>query len=168
MNTRLVIPLLCVGALALACSTRTHSERPTSSTPVLAAMATQPVTPARHGRTAPPAVRLASSFGVHVDSSQVHFALDVANIGDRHVELAFPSGRAYDFMVVDSLGRQVWHWAEGRMFTQAMRTKLLGKGDDMRIEESWDHAKMHGRYVAVAILNSSNYPVVEKVEFVLQ
>lgn len=166
MNTRLVIPLLCAGALALACSTRTHSEQPARG-PALAAIASQGAASHAHGRRAA-TPRLASTFGVHVDSSQVHFALDVANIGDKHVELAFPSGRAYDFMVVDSLGREVWHWAKGRIFTQTMRTKLLGKGDDMRITESWDRPKLHGRYVAVAILNSSNYPVVERVEFTLQ
>ncbi len=167
MNTRFVIPLLCVGALALACSTRTHSERAVtpSALATLAGQTTSAVHP--RGRT-PASPRLASSFGVHVDSSRVHFALDVANVGDKHVELAFPTGQAYDFVVDDSLGREVWRWAKGRMFTQAMRTKLLGTGDDMRIDETWDHPRLHGRYVAVAMLHSSNYPVEERVEFVVQ
>lgn len=166
MNTRIIIPLLCVGALALACSTRTHSEQ--SVSPTALASFGQTASASHHHGKRTPSVRLASSFGVHVDSTRIHFDLDVANVGDKHVELAFPSGQAYDFMVVDSLGREVWHWARGRMFTQAMRTKLLGTGDDMRIDETWDHPKLHGRYVAVAMLNSSNYPVEERVEFTVR
>lgn len=168
MNTRLIIPLLCAGALALACSTRSHADR-AESRPTLTAIAIPAASHHAAGIARAPAVaRLSSTFGVHVDSARVNFDLDVANVGDKHVELAFPSGQAYDFMVVDSLGREVWHWATGRMFTQAMQTKLLGSGDDMRIDESWDHPRLHGRYVAVAMLNSSNYPVEERVEFVVQ
>ena len=167
MNTRLVIPLLCVGALALACSTRAHPEHSVNAV-ALATIAGQTASATRHHGHGAPAARIASSFGVHVDSTRVHFDLDVANVGDKHVELAFPSGQAYDFMVVDSLGRRVWHWSQGRIFTQAMRTKLLGTGDDMRIDETWKHPRLHGRYVAVAMLNSSNYPVEERVEFVVQ
>jgi hypothetical protein len=100
----------------------------------------------------------------------VKFALLVTNIGNKHAELDFPSGKSYDFAVVDSTGREVWRWAQGRMFTQSVRNQQLGVRDTMRVSETWTPSKVSakaGRYTAIATLNSSNYPVEERVEFVL-
>jgi len=100
----------------------------------------------------------------------VKFALLVTNIGNKHAELDFPSGKSYDFAVVDSTGREVWRWAQGRMFTQSVRNQQLGVRDTMRVSETWTPAKVNakaGRYTAIATLNSSNYPVEERVDFVL-
>lgn len=159
MNTRLVITLLVVGACtAVARSPLTHAEsaqRPDSL-----------VASAHHGRE--PEVRVDTRLGVRVDSQAVRFAFDVANTGKKRVELAFPSGQAYDFVVLDSIGREVWRWGAHRMFTQALQTKLLGSGDEMRVAETLDSKMPPGRYVAVATLRSSNFPAVERVPFVVQ
>lgn len=167
MNTRLIIPLLCAGALALAGNARVRSDRVTAKPALLAATLTPTTTIKKRGAK-PAVVKLSSAFGVHVEPSHVRFALNVTNVGSKHVELAFPSGQAYDFVVVDSLGREVWRWAKGRMFTQAMQTRLLGSGDAYRVDEQWNQPAMHGRYVAIATLNSTNYPVRERVEFELR
>ncbi len=166
MNTRYIIPLLCIGALALACSTRVHSGN-SSVKPTPAAMMGE-ATSGRHAKLADAKPRVASSFGVHVEPQDVAFNLDVTNVGGKHVELAFPSGQAYDFVVVDSLGREVWRWSKGRMFTQTMRTKLLASADAYRVDEKWDAPKVKGHYTAIALLNSTNYPVEERVDFDLR
>jgi hypothetical protein len=111
--------------------------------------------------------RLSSKFGVQVGREDVRFALNVTNLGEKRVELAFPSGQTYDFVVSDTLGREVWRWGTGRLFTQALQNKLLGEGDTMAVSERWEPAELHGKYVAVATLHSSNYPIQERVEFVL-
>ena len=161
MNTRLVIAALVVGAVAFACAAR--PSRSESS-----ALATAAHTTTRHGHKAA-AVKLASNFAVRIDKHHAaHLALDVTNAGTSGVEITFPSGQAYDFVVLDSVGRQVWHWAEGRMFTQALQNKLLSSGDTMRIAEEWNAPAAKGRYTAVAKLRSSNYPLEQRVEFVLQ
>ena len=98
--------------------------------------------------------------------SEVRFALDVKNVGNKHAELDFPSGQSYDFIVVDSIGREVWRWANGRMFTQSVQNKQLGAGESMRIAEAW--TPQAGRYTAIATLNSSNYPVEQRAEFVVR
>lgn len=162
MNTRLVIAALVVGAVGFACAARPSR----SESSAVAAAATRPAK--RHARKGAD-VRLASNFGVHVDHHAAHFALDVTNAGANGVEITFPSGQAYDFVVLDSVGREVWHWAEGRMFTQSLQNKLLSSGDTMRIAEEWDApATRGGRYTAVAKLRSSNFPVEQRVDFVLQ
>ncbi len=66
------------------------------------------------------------------------------------------------------MGREVWHWADGRMFTQSLQNKLLASGDTMKIAEQWDAPAMKGRYTAVAKLRSSNFPLEQRVSFVLQ
>jgi hypothetical protein len=165
MNTRLIISLLCAGALAFACGPRSHSEAPALATtqPVqapAAATRTHRVTSKKAG------VELASHLAVDVRPREVRFALDVTNVGKKHAELDFPNGQAYDIVVVDSAGREVWRWARGRMFTQSMQNKQLGGGDSMQIAESW--TPVPGHYTVIATLNSSNYPVEERADFTVR
>ena len=162
MNSRLVISLLCAGALAFACGPRSRSE---ASTTTLATAA--PTNPAVVHRKKTDQTRLSSNFGVKVEPQAVRFALNVTNVGEKRVELAFPSGQTYDFVVSDTLGREVWRWGTGRLFTQNLQNKLLGEGDSMAVNERWEPSQLHGKYVAVATLHSSNYPIQERVEFVL-
>jgi hypothetical protein len=168
MNTRLIISLLCAGALAFACGPRSHSER----SALASAQAPYAVVPkvAVHSRRAPAPVkqaRLDSRLKVDVQLNEVRFALNVHNVGNKYVELSFPTGKSYDFVVVDSSGREVWHWSDGRMFTQGVQNKQLGTGDAMQVAEAWKKPAQAGRYTAIATLNASNYPVEQRVDFVV-
>jgi len=167
MNTRLIISLLCAGALAFACGPRSHSE-PSALASTQAPHAAAKV--AEHPRRAATPVRQAkldSRLKVDVQSHEVRFALNVANVGNKYVELSFPTGKSYDFVVVDSSGREVWHWSDGRMFTQGVQNKQLGTGDAMQMAEAWKKPMQAGRYTAIATLNASNYPVEQRVDFVV-
>jgi hypothetical protein len=178
MNNRLIISLLCAGALAFACGPRSRSRAPVALVSALPTPESAPVTPApaihirrRDAATAKAQVKLAAKLDVAVASNEVRFALVVTNIGDKHAELNFPSGQSYDFVVIDSVGREVWRWARGRMFTQSVQNQQLGVRDAMRVSEKWTPAKAKakpGRYTAIATLNSTNYPVEERVDFVLR
>ncbi len=113
------------------------------------------------------AVKLDTRLDVQVAPQAIRFALNVTNAGAKHVELNFRNGQSYDFVVVDSAGRQLWHWAAGRMFTQTVRNKQLSKGESMRMEQKWADSIAPGRYTAIATLTSSNYPVEQRAEFVV-
>jgi hypothetical protein len=172
MNTRLIISLLCAGALAFACGPRSRSDAPTtlaSALPLHASTVKPTAAPTvpRKKANAKPDARLATKLNVTVAHSDVRLALDVKNVGGRHAELTFPSGQAYDFVVVDSAGREVWRWSGGRMFTSGVQNKQLGVGDMLQVSESWDAAKP-GHYTAIATLKSSNFPVEERVDFIMQ
>ncbi len=168
MNTRLAISLLIAGALAFACGPRSHSEAPEALASAIPINTSAP--PAEKITRRTPAVRaapkLSPQFNVHVAQGNVHFALDVTNIGAKHVELDFTNGQAYDFTVVDSLGRKVWRWSDGRLFTQGVQNKQLSKGESMQARESWKRAAP-GRYTAIATLRSANFPVEERADFVV-
>lgn len=172
MNTRLIISLLCAGVLAFACGPRSHSESGS-----VAAVPPAPAQPleltnkvedhSKRKSGAKPEAKIDSRLNVDVAANEVRFAFNVTNVGKKHVELSFPSGKSYDFIVVDSVGREVWHWSSGRMFTQGIQNKQLGTGDVMHVAEAWKRPLRPGHYTAIATLNSSNYPVEQRADFTL-
>lgn len=172
MNTRLIISLLCAGALAFACGPRSHSEAPTSLVSALPLHASTPQTETEHrskkDKSKLPPAKIDSKFNVAVVAHHdVKLALDLRNVGGRHAEIDFPNGQTYDFVVIDSIGREVWRWSNHRMFTQGVRNKQLGAGDAMQVTETWKDAAKPGKYTAIATLRSSNFPVEQRVDFVM-
>ncbi len=174
MNTRILIPLLLAGAVALACGSRSRADatvKPSdkrarlTETPTLSAQTLAEQRPAPQKVTVAP---LKSAFVVRAEARAIHFALDLTNATKKHVELSFPSGQEYDFAVVDSTGREVYRWGKERMFTQSIQNRLLDGGATMRIEERAEQSLPNGSYVAVATLRSSNYPMQERVPFQLR
>ena len=166
MHTRLLISLLCAGAVALACGSFTRHDEP-----VQHAVATTVSTSARHsGRKAKaePPPKVNGNFAVQIEPHALHFALNLTNESKRNVELAFPDGQQYDFTVVDSAGREVYRWGSSRMFTQSVQNKLIDGATTMRISERAEMTLPHGTYVAVATLRSSNYPMRESSTFAVR
>lgn len=167
MNTRYLISLLCAGALAFACGPRSRSDSGSLATAGSSVTDKRAASPGRNakkvtGKSAP----LATEFTVDIARDGIHFAFDVANAGKKHIELSFPNGKSYDIVVLDSIGREVWQWSDGRMFTQGVQNKQLGAGDVMKVSETWTKP-VPGSYTAVATLNSSNFPVEQRVDFVV-
>lgn len=149
MNTRYVVPLLlAAAALAFACGPRSHSSA-------------SPTVEHRVG-DAP----VASSLNVRV-GRQVEFAFHVTNNGRKRLEINFPSGQTHDIAVLDSTGREVWRWSEGRMFTQSLQNKVLGSNETVSYQEKWNPADAKGTFTAVAKLTSANFPLEQRVEFTL-
>ncbi len=105
--------------------------------------------------------------GKNVNDESVSFALHVGNTTSKIVELRFPNGQTHEFVVLDESGREVWRWSRGRMFTQAIRNKLLKGREETVFEERWSTKGLRGTYTAVATLRSVNHPVETSVEFVL-
>jgi len=167
MSTRIFIPILVAGALAFACGPRTHSEA--SSATKAPALATAE---SAASLSSAPQVRqmsaeqgkVSSALDVRVERENLVFALNVTNGGKKSVELNFPSGQQYDFVVLDSVGREVWRWADGRMFTQALKNKMISHGETISFDEHWERPAKTGRYTVVATLQSSNYPMQQRAE----
>ena len=163
MNVRtLLIPLLCLGAVAFACGPRSHSE----ASLVSVNLATPPAAPAvKKTPKKVQQVRVAPSFTISVEHKAIRFALDVTNPTKKDVELTFPDGQTHDFVVLDSVGREVYRWGEGRMFTQSVQNRTIDGGETMHISETAALELPQGSYVAVATLRSTNFPVQERLPF---
>jgi len=147
-----MVLLLCAGALVLACGPRAHSNEASAN--------------ATQRQADQSANTLATSLNVSVERG-VQFAFHVTNNSEKGIELRFPSSQTHDFIVLDSIGREVWRWAGDRMFTSAMQTKMLGARETLKVEEEWDPAGRKGRHTVVAKLTAGNHPLEEKVEFAL-
>jgi hypothetical protein len=172
MNLRLAVSLVFVGTLAYAC-------RPSSRTTVTndgnvvaqqgLALASMGGSAARSVKTVEKTVKgsdaaLDTKFAVAFEGADVRFNLRVSNTSKKNVEVNFSSGQSYDFVVLDSIGREVWRWSTDRIFTSSVRNKLLGKGDAITASEKWSPAKP-GKFTAIAQLTSSNYWVEQKIAF---
>ena len=171
MNPRLALSLVFVGTFAVGCrqQSSTSAAKVSGDVPQGLALASIGGSAVRFTNAVEKSVKsnsqtLATKFDVTLDGSDVRFNLHVVNTTPRSVEVNFASGQAYDFVVVDSVGREVWRWSSDRIFTQSMRNKLLGKGDAINASEKWSPAKP-GKFTAIAQLTSSNYPLQEKVSF---
>jgi intracellular proteinase inhibitor BsuPI len=176
MKTRALITLLCAGAAGLVWSPRAHSE---ASYPALQTRGRAPrdtddvKQQGRAARTAPIRGRrnmdgkLVPSLNVARIGEQVRFTFNVANAGSRRVEVKFPTGQTHDIVVLDSAGRELWRWAEGRMFTEARQYRAIGGGDSLVLEDGWNRPPASGKLVAVAVLKSTNYPIEHRIEFTL-
>ena len=171
MNSRLIITLLCAGAVAFACGPRSHAEAPValaSAVPVRTTPQTAQSTRITRKSAAHAEVKIVSQFDVQTKGRDAQFALTIKNVGNKHAELDFANGQRYDFVVIDSVGREVWHWSSGRMFTQIVQNKQLGSGESMRVSETWKKPPVApGKYTVVATLKSSNYPAEQRADFVL-
>jgi len=173
MTTRILIPLLVAGALAFACGPRSNSEGSGAAVALASARPAQrspdPGLHTEHVRRRElpkTEAKIGSRLDVNVARSEVRFALKVSNVGNKHIELAFPNGQSHDIIVVDSVGRKVWRWSDSRLFTQGVQNKELGTGESMEVAETWKNARP-GKYTAIATLNSTNFPVEERMDFVL-
>lgn len=153
MPSRLILLLLALAVLAYSCGRTPASE---SSEP--GSQVTQ-----RRDTTGP---TLASSLGVEV-RDQVGFTFHVTNNAAKRLELTFPSGQTHDIVVLDTLGREVWRWSDGRLFTQALQNKVLDTSETLTYEARWAPGELRGRYVAEASLMSENHPLKERVEFLV-
>jgi Intracellular proteinase inhibitor len=172
MNTRILIPLLLAGAVALACGSRSRADAstkpPAKSARPTGMLTVAPVKPAaKRDATPAVAVPLKSAFVVRAEARAIHFSLDLTNATKKNLELEFPSGQEYDCAVIDSTGREVYRWGKERMFTQSLQNRLLGAGETLTFEEQWSAPGTRGKLTAIATLMSSNHPVETRVEFVI-
>lgn len=169
MSSRVLIPVLCVGAVLFACGPRTRdstairqSGTAFAATGARATTVSRPATK-KKGTNASP---VKAQIYVRAHDAAVRLALYVENTGSKTVELTFPSGQTHDFVILDTIGREMWRWSRNRMFTQTLRNRLLNGGESISLEETWRASTLPpGTYVARATLTSENFPLVQETTF---
>ena len=154
--------IVSLGVLAYACAPRSRGgDGP----------ATARSTKSRAGRAteSPTTPRIESALAVSAANANhdVKFEFAVTNSGGGKAEMQFASGQTHDVVVLDTLGREVWRWSKGRMFTRLVQNKVLRNADTISFGERWSDAP-RGHYVAVAKLESSNYPIEQRTAFIVK
>lgn len=114
---------------------------------------------ANSGETAPSAADdgpLVASLAVETAADTVRMTLHVTNASEQPVEVVFPSGQSYDFIVSDG-SREVWRWSSEMGFTQAVREETWAAGETRTFDAAWTPpAGLSGELIARAVLTSSN------------
>lgn len=150
MKRSLAFIMVLVAGFAYACGPRARSAEPERRGPV----------------DGPP---VAAELDVAVGPA-INFEFHVTNNAARKLELRFPSGQTHDIVVLDSIGREVWRWSEGRMFTQSLQNRIVDSYSTVTWSASLDSGATltPGRYVAVASLLSENKPLEQRVPFAVR
>ena len=159
-NTRFYVPLL--GAAAFVYVWGPHPVMSESSAPP-SRQEQQVVQQAQQ----PGAEPLTSALDVAMAGSDVRLALSVVNNGKRRIEVRFPDARTHDFAVMDSTGREIWRWSEGKLFTQSMQNRVVDSRGTLSFDASWKPTRA-GRYTAVARLASANHPLQARTAFLIR
>ena len=155
MRGRIIFGLVCVAVLAIACG-----PHPSTGDAAGTVRASHARTSAQGGPALVSTLAVVVKNGVAMD-------FRVVNAGTRRLEVNFPSGQTHDVVVLDSLGREVWRWSTGRMFTQSLQNKVLRASDTLDYDALWENAPA-GKYIAIATLASENFPVEQRMEFVVR
>ena len=155
MKGRITFGLLCAVVLAFACGPRASTGDSAGA-----------IRTSRARSSAPNGPALVSTLDVVVKNG-VAMDFRVMNAGAKRLEVNFPSGQTHEVVVVDSLGREVFRWSKGRMFTQSLQNKVLHSSDALDYDALWQNAPA-GKYTAIATLASENFPVEQRAEFVVR
>ncbi|WP_246999843.1 BsuPI-related putative proteinase inhibitor [Halosolutus gelatinilyticus] len=97
------------------------------------------------------------------ESETVTFALTVTNAGDDPLELQFSDACRAEF-VVESEGREVWRFTDGRMFAQVLGSETIDPGARATYEGEWSDPES-GEYTALGALQSRNATYEARTEF---
>ena len=159
MKGRITFGLLCAAVLAFACGPRAGTRASTGDS-------AGAIRTSRARSSAPNGPALVSTLDVVVKNG-VAMDFRVMNAGAKRLEVNFPSGQTHEVVVVDSLGREVFRWSKGRMFTQSLQNKVLHASDTLDYDAVWHNAPA-GKYTAIATLASENFPMEQRAEFVVR
>jgi hypothetical protein len=155
MKGRITFGLLCAAVLAFACGPRASTGDSAGA-----------IRTSRARSSAPNGPALVSTLDVVVKNG-VAMDFRVMNAGAKRLEVNFPNGQTHEVVVVDSLGREVFRWSKGRMFTQSLQNKVLHSSDTLDYDAVWHNAPA-GKYTAIATLASENFPMEQRAEFVVR
>jgi hypothetical protein len=122
----------------------------------------------------PISVTLTTNRDDYRSGDPVEFRVTFGNTSNVPVDLYFSSGKTFDITVTTPAGDEVWRWAAGRFFTQAIREFTLAPGEETTYTAAWDQHTIEGavvpvgRYHAVATVPIEHEPASPPVIFTIQ
>ncbi len=63
--------------------------------------------------------------------NELHLRLSLLNNGDQAVRINHNSGQKFDFVARDKDGGELYRWSDGRMFTMALTSTVIGPGEEV-------------------------------------
>lgn len=131
--------------------------------PVAAEPNTPPDKPAEEADESPVKVTLATPKLAFRRGELVNFTITARNVSKEKQTLEFFSGQDFDLAAREA-GKDsdapAWRWAEGKLFTRALRSVDLKPGGALNFEATWDQKGNNGSmlkrgdYVLIATLTN--------------
>jgi hypothetical protein len=94
----------------------------------------------------PLSISLRTDKATYRSGEPIVLTLSVANTGERAVTLHFNTSQRYDFTMQDASGREVWSWAQERMFLQVLGQEVIEPGEKREHTERFLGTPAPGRY----------------------
>lgn len=119
-----------------------------------------PGTPPPKVPTPPVVVRPSNELPAQLSATVgnvVTLTLTMKNPSAAPIDVQFPSGQKYDFVVIDSLtGKEAWRWSAGRGFPQTVATQTVPGNGSLTFTETWT-PPAKGLYLAHGVLVSTSH-----------
>jgi hypothetical protein len=110
---------------------------------------------------------LLASLQVYTSGERIGLVLQLTNTDDAPLEVTFPSGQSFDFLV-QAGPEELWRWSGDQLFTQAVRRETWGAGESRRFEAEWEPpASARGMVTVTGMLVSSDHPVRQSTRITL-
>lgn len=72
---------------------------------------------------------------VQAEEDTLLVTMEITNNSEETKRVDFSSGQQFDVLVRDESGNQIYHYAEGKMFTQALITEEIGPGETLTFQD---------------------------------
>lgn len=85
-----------------------------------------------------PSAEVAVNRPVYSPGEKVKMSVKLTNPGKDVMATYFPSGKKFDFIVMDNKKKEVWRWSKGKMFIMAIQPFRLEPGKSIAYSYVWD------------------------------
>ncbi len=85
----------------------------------------------------------------------IRLRIEVRNRSDRPIELTLQGRPAYDFVITQRDGTEVWRWSRGQISQDVSKVVTLYQRDQLDLEATWDQVNSNGTPVPPGIYGVS-------------
>ncbi|WP_134701785.1 BsuPI-related putative proteinase inhibitor [Ammoniphilus sp. YIM 78166] len=100
-------------------------------------------------------------------TKRIHVTFGVKNQTEKDVELTFPSGQRYDYVVKNEEGTVVKHYSIDKLFIQAIQTITIKPGDELKYEEVFEDLEP-GTYSFEFWITAQDTDLRDQATFIVQ
>lgn len=96
-----------------------------------------------------------------VNSSGLIMKVSITNVSDKSIVFNHSSGQKYDFTLLDSSGKELYRWSDGKFFTMMLTSTTIEAGKTVEFKELLEPAVYNGikdrvKYMKAYIIGNSD------------
>lgn len=110
------------------------------------------------------ALRVTADEAVYTSGAPISLTLRLVNRSEQPITLTFRTSQRYDVRIEDPQAREVWRWAEGRMFAEMIGEETLRPAQELTYRLIVRTRLSPGRYRIVAAVPAEAVPLTASLE----